>query len=719
MPGADTDHDVGRVLGQRYQLEQRIGIGASAVVYQATDLNLRRSVAVKQLKPELSGDSRFIKLFRSEAHLAGQLDHPNVLTIHDWSADEDGRDGGAYIVTEYLTGGTLRQLLDREGPLPIGEIARIGLQVAQGLRAAHAAGLVHRDVKPGNILFGADGRVRIGDFGIARAVAEAAWTEPEGHLIGTARYAAPEQGGGGEVNGRADVYSLAVCLIEMATDEVPLVGESALATMMQRRDHDIPVEPALGSMADLVAWAGLAEWAARPTADQLVTELAALHGIAGLDPVTVIDLTSGPAGEPLGAPAPATDPRGGPPRSDTTPAWREGDPSDDVAIAGGRLGGGRGGDAGDDDRWYGDDASNDDGHHDGFDDDGPIGHRDEFDDPMAARSGSPLGDHTDDGYLTSVEPDGSGRSRGRLMFGLLAFALATAGAVAGGWYLANTREQPTEAIDAGLPTWPVPDFVAAGPAGAAEAVQPFGWTVSVVERHVDGTEPGEVLEQSPPPGDVRGIGGTEIELVVSLGPVPRTVPELIGVTEAEARQAIGAARLSVGSVAEVNDEQVDAGVVLEATIEGRPAEIGAEHPTGTTVDLVLSAGPAPRTVPDVVGSTPGEAEQTMAAVGLLLATNQDFSQSVPEGRIISMSPAPGTEVPRDSTVTVTVSLGLPIIAIPDLTGRPVLEAVNELSALGFTVRIEGAAEADVLGTRPQAGAEAREGATVTIVSTQE
>ncbi len=700
MPGAETDHDVGRVLSQRYRLEQRIGIGASAVVYQATDLNLRRAVAVKQLKPELSGDSRFIKLFRSEAHLAGQLDHPNVLTIHDWSADEDGRDGGAYIVTEYLTGGTLRQLLDREGPLPVGEIARIGLQVAQGLRAAHAAGLVHRDIKPGNLLFGADGRVRIGDFGIARAVAEAAWTEPEGHLIGTARYAAPEQGGGGEVNGRADIYSLAVCLIEMATDEVPLVGESALATMMQRRDHDIPVEPALGSMADLVAWAGLAEWAARPTADQLVTELAALHGIAGLDPVTVIDLTSGPAGEPLGAPAPATDPRGGPPRSDTTPGWH--DPElDGELVVGEHL---DGNDVGDDGVG---------GDHDGHDDNGELAGS------AAARAGSPLGDQTDAGYLTSVGPDDSGRGRRRLVLGLLAFALAAAGAVAGGWYLAGIDEGPTEAIEAGLPTWPVPDFAAGGSDDAAAAVEPFGWTVSVVERHVDGTEAGEVLEQSPPPGDVRGIGGTEIELVVSLGPVPRTVPELVGATEDEARRAIGSARLSVGSVTEVNDEEVEPGVVLGATIDGRPATIGAEHPTGTTVDLVVSAGPAPRVVPDVVGSTPGEAEQAMAAVGLLLATNQDFSQTVPEGRIISMSPAPGTEVPRDSTVTVTVSLGLPLIAIPDLTGRPVLEAVNELSALGFTVRIEGAAEAEVLGTRPQAGAEARQGATVTIVSTQE
>ncbi len=667
MPGADTDHDVGRVLGDRYRLEQRIGVGASAVVYQATDLNLRRSVAVKQLKPELSGDTRFIKLFRSEAHLAGQLDHPNVLTIHDWSADEDGRDGGAYIVTEHLTGGSLRQVLDREGPLPANEVARIGLQVAQGLRAAHDAGLVHRDIKPGNLLFGADGRVRIGDFGIARAVAEAAWTEPEGHLIGTARYAAPEQGQAGEVNGRADVYSLGVCLIEMATGEVPLVGESALATMMLRRDTDLPVEPALGPLAELAAWAGLAEWAARPSADQLVGELASVHGIAGLDPVTMIDLTS----------SVATDAG-----SDRSTAIGDG-----VAIESAGL------------------AIDPEGHDD----------PERYDD-----SPSPLGDRTDDGYLTAIDPAGPGRRRGRrIALGLFAFLLAAAGALAGGWFLAQSREPATELIEVALPSWPVPDFAVIGVDGAAERVAPYGWSVAIEERHVDGTTAGELLEQAPPAGEVRGPGRTTIELVLSLGPVPRTVPDLVGVTADEAREGATAARLSIGSVTEVNDEEVEAGVVLMATIDGQPAEVGAEYPTGTTIDLVVSAGPAPRTVPDLVGLTPGEAQQALDPLGLLLGTGEAFSESVPEGRIIDMTPSGGAEVARGSTISVTVSLGLPLITIPDLAGQPVLDAVNQLSELGFTVRIEGAAEANVLGTRPQAGNQARLGDTVTIVSTQE
>ncbi|MEL6985240.1 MAG: protein kinase, partial [Actinomycetota bacterium] len=439
--------------------------------------------------------SRFIKLFRSEAHLAGKLDHPNVLTIHDWSADEDGVDGGAYIVTEYLTGGTLRQLLDREGVLSVDESVKIGLQVAQGLRAAHRAGLVHRDVKPGNLLFGADGRVRIGDFGIARAVAEAAWTEPEGHLIGTARYAAPEQGQAGEVNGRADIYSLAVCLTEMVTGEVPLVGESSLATMMIRRDEDLPVDEALGELGDLVGWAGMAEWAARPTADQLVDGLAAIHGVAGLDPVTMIDLTSS---HPVEA-APV-----------------DGLAAVDLAAVDldGRT---RADDLGFDDPEGLDEAAAGSGLFDPEALDQPEV------DPSHIGPGSPLSDHTADDYFTAVGPEGGdGRGRGRrpLLIGLVVLVLAAAGAAAAGWYVGEYQQGTTEVIEVALPSWPVPDFTGSTAEEAQALVEPYGWTVSVEERPTDGTVAGQLLEQSPPPGEVVGPGAS-VQLVYSLGPVAR------------------------------------------------------------------------------------------------------------------------------------------------------------------------------------------------------
>ncbi|MEL6986171.1 MAG: PASTA domain-containing protein, partial [Actinomycetota bacterium] len=213
--------------------------------------------------------------------------------------------------------------------------------------------------------------------------------------------------------------------------------------------------------------------------------------------------------------------------------------------------------------------------------------------------------------------------------------------------------------------------------------------------------------------------GASVQLVYSLGPVAREVPELIGRTEEEVRSAVAAARLTVGEVTEENSEDVEPGIVLAATIDGVAAQAGAEYPTGTPVDLVVSLGPAPRVVPPLAGSSRAAAEAALEPLGLVLAVTEDFSETVPEGQIIGVSPAPGTEVPRGSTVTVTVSLGLPLVVIPELADQPVLDAVDQLSALGFTVRIEGAAEANVLGTRPQAGTSARLGDTITIVSTEE
>ena len=233
----------GHVLGDRYELRALIGSGSSAEVFHATDMRLGRDVAVKRLRSGYANDPRFLKLFRAEAQLAAQLSHPNLLTIFDWSDDPET---GPFIVTEMLRGGTLRSLLNRTGVLTAPQVAFIGLQTAQGLAFAHEQGLVHRDIKPANLLFGHDGRVHVADFGIARAVAQAAWTEPEGVLIGTARYAAPEQAKVGRVDGLADVYSLTLCLMEALTGEVPLERENALATMVLRQTDDVPVAAIIG-----------------------------------------------------------------------------------------------------------------------------------------------------------------------------------------------------------------------------------------------------------------------------------------------------------------------------------------------------------------------------------------------------------------------------------------------------------------------------------------
>ena len=180
---------VGRVLAGRYRLLAPVGAGASGQVYVAEDVRLRRRVAVKVLHGALADDPGFLRRFRTEAQLAASLHHPNIVAVYDWGEDGDL----PFMVLELLTGGSLRTLLDRGGRLSPSQAAHVGRQVAQGLQYAHARGVVHRDIKSSNLLFDEHAIVRVADFGLARALAEASWTEPSGTLVGTARYAAPEQ----------------------------------------------------------------------------------------------------------------------------------------------------------------------------------------------------------------------------------------------------------------------------------------------------------------------------------------------------------------------------------------------------------------------------------------------------------------------------------------------------------------------------------------------
>ncbi|MEM7272402.1 MAG: PASTA domain-containing protein [Actinomycetota bacterium] len=639
----------------------RIGTGASADVFRARDLRLGRDVAIKQIRPDLTEDARFSRLFRSEAHLAAQLSHPNILTVFDWSADPDGRDGGAYIVTELLSGGTLRHVLDAEGTIDHAQAAFIGLQAAKGLAYAHAQGLVHRDIKPANLLFGVDGRIYIGDFGIARAVARAAWTEPEGVLIGTARYAAPEQATPGAINGLVDVYSLAVCLIEALTGEVPLVRENAIGTMVHRQQVDLPVEEWFGPLAEPLAWAGQADPARRATAAELRDELLEVcRGLPDPDPLTLIDLTEHEDGPRLRH-------RPNVHISDNGDLIIEADEGPDLAIP-----------------------------------PEPI-------DDMVG-----LNDETAQGYITQTgEP--TPRRRRRWLAGLAVFGVLAALALGAGWFLSESRPGPVETVTLGLPSYEVPDFTGATPDQVASEVAPFRWAVASSEEYQDGTEVGELLSQAPAPGSALGPGAT-ISVVWSLGPLPRTVPPLVGGADGEVQTAIVEAGLSIGTVTREFSETEPVGTVLAATIAGAPAQPGTEFVTGTAIDLVFSDGPAPRQVPSVEGLTVEVARDAVEERDLVLAVTEAFSQSVPEGTIISSDPAAGAELARGGTVTATVSLGLPFVTVPDVVGRPVSEVIDELRAQGFEVVINGTIGSAVIATRPVAGESVRQGAEIELIS---
>ncbi len=254
MAGSTVADLVGRVLAGRYRLLGAIGSGASGRVYVADDVRLRRRVAVKVLHPALAADAGFLRRFRSEAQLAASLHHPNVMAVYDW-----GEDGVPFMVLELLSGGSLRSMLDAGTRLTPAQAAHVGGQVAAALDYAHGRGLVHRDIKPANLLFDEHGIVRVADFGLARALAEASWTEPAGAVVGTARYAAPEQGSGAPLDGRADLYALGLVMVESVTGSVPLVADTPLGTVGLRQESSIDVPTAVDGLAPVIARACAAD----------------------------------------------------------------------------------------------------------------------------------------------------------------------------------------------------------------------------------------------------------------------------------------------------------------------------------------------------------------------------------------------------------------------------------------------------------------------------
>jgi eukaryotic-like serine/threonine-protein kinase len=221
-------------LIDRYRLEQRLAAGGMGTVYEATDERLGRRVAVKLLKEELAGDPRFVERFRREARAVAGLSHPNIASVFDYGA-EDGRD---FIVMELIEGQDLAELL-RSGPLEPNRASDIAKQSCDALAHAHAAGIVHRDIKPGNIIVSDSDRVKVTDFGIARAIGDTTLTAT-GSVLGTAHYLAPEQASGENVGPAADQYAMGVVLFEMLTGKVPFAGSSPIGIAMRHVSDAIP-----------------------------------------------------------------------------------------------------------------------------------------------------------------------------------------------------------------------------------------------------------------------------------------------------------------------------------------------------------------------------------------------------------------------------------------------------------------------------------------------
>src|SRR4051795_1968019 len=227
----------GRVFSGRYEIQREIARGGMAEVYLARDQSLNRPVALKALFPEFAREPSFVERFRREAQAAANLNHPNIVSIYDW-----GQESGTYfIVMEYVEGRSLRELIQSEGAIEPGQAADIAAEIASALAFAHRSGVVHRDVKPGNVLLTDSGTVKVTDFGIARAGTSDGLTQT-GSVMGTATYFSPEQAQGLPVDGRSDVYALGVVLYEMVTGVAPFTGDNPVAIAYQHV-QETPASP--------------------------------------------------------------------------------------------------------------------------------------------------------------------------------------------------------------------------------------------------------------------------------------------------------------------------------------------------------------------------------------------------------------------------------------------------------------------------------------------
>jgi eukaryotic-like serine/threonine-protein kinase len=648
---------IGRVLGKRYRLLSALGTGASAHVFLAEDVTLQRHVAVKVLQPGLASDEAFLKRFRAEARSVASLNHPHVLRVFDWGEDTDG----PYLVLEYLGGGSLRDLLDRGDRLSHSQAAHLGTEVAQGLAYAHSRGLVHRDIKPANLLFDEEGRVRVADFGVARALAEAAYTEPAGAMVGTARYISPESAEGKPVDGRADVYSLALVLYEALSGTVPFVTDTTMGTLAARLGAPLPPHESLGPLDDVLARAAAPQASARLDAAGFAARLGALASAL-------------PTPEPLAlhapdhvAPAPVNSFRA----PDVAELTQIGVPTAKPTVP-----------------------------------DAPVGTRAGPGEIFDAEPGSA-------GARATPAAEGPAistwrRSRRKLGWAIGAVVLVLA-LVAGALVAVHERVFTS--------SHPVPVLRNLSLAEARAAADKVHFTLHV-EKGVRSITVGRgiVLAQHPKAGQVLKEGAT-LSVVPSAGPPAVTVPSLTGLSCAQGVVALQNVHLKADCITAQYDNNVQNSLLISWSYKGKSNPTTA--PYGATIDMVPSRGHEPVAVPTSISQTDtfNDALVLLQAVGLNGTEAQAPNNSIPVGDVISLNPPSNTLVQYGSTVTVTVSSGPPTTTVPNVLGDLVGQATDALQNAGLVpAGVQGNPNGTVKGTIPPTGATVQKGSSVTILS---
>ncbi|MCW2287560.1 serine/threonine-protein kinase [Leucobacter luti] len=648
MTAPPTDPLIGHTLDERYAIRSRIARGGMATVYLATDLRLERRVAVKVMHDHLAEDENFTRRFEQEARSAARLSHPNLVNVFDQGHDA----GRTYLVMEYLPSITLRDLLKQQQRLTTEQTLEISEAVLSGLAAAHRADIVHRDLKPENVMLADDGRIKLGDFGLARAVS--ANTTTGQALLGTIAYLSPELVTRGVADARSDIYAFGIMFYEMLTGTQPFTGEQPMQIAYQHAHSEVPMPSlkttdATPEFDEFVRWTTQREPDARPRdAEEALDFVSAMRTGKSVPAgaTRVLDFGGG-------SPTPST--------SVLSDVQRD-------ALAGGTT----------------------------VLPDSPF----DTDSHVEAPPEEPV---------TAIDRAAAGvqrrARRGRVLALLLVLLVVLAGGI-GWWFGQGPGSQVM-----------VPDVAGTEMTAAQAAIEQQHLLVDITEC-ASLTVPAGKAASTDPKSGTRLDRGTTVSLCQSTGPALKPVPTIVGLSLDDAKSEIERAGFTFGEVTDTRFDDAGADTVLAAlTPEGD--ELGAQYPEQSSINLVLSAGP----IPNVVGVSADEATAVLSDAGLTVDPDlgsEAYSSDASKGTVLSLSTSTDPVRPGDA-VGLQVSLGPELFEIPDVSGLGLQEAMDTLTAAGFSPStlvpeaLRGLAKAT--GTDPAAGKQVEAGTEIRIKST--
>ena len=625
--------EIGSFLSDRYEILSKVGAGGMSDVYKAKDHILSRFVAIKVLKQEFSEDSSFVTKFRAEAQSAAGLEHPNIVNIYDVGSEN----GLYYIVMEYVEGITLKTYIEKKGQLSFKESASIAIQVARGIEAAHNKNIIHRDIKPQNIIISTDGKVKVTDFGIAKATSS---NTISSDVMGSVHYASPEQARNGFVDGRSDIYSLGIVMFEMVTGRVPFDGDTTVAVALQHLQEEI-ARPSIYAPDLPISFEKIILKCTQKTPDrryqtieELLTDIRRSLAHPDEDFVTIAPLVDGGKTKVIS-------------------------PDELDKIKEGR---GVAEDLNDDDT----DADNGDEYADDEDDD------DEYDESLLDDDDDEEDeDDDDDGKLLNPKMDKAITIMGIvtaviIVIVIIYLALSVAGVFKFGGKK-NSESQQTESqtqteseSESETQTeteGQMIDIRGMSVDDAQKAVDrlKLDLTVFAFETKQSDEKDGTILEQDVKAGDTVKRG-SQINVVIA-GKGDSTsemvkIPSVIGKTKSSAKSTLESAGFSVTFEYGDYNDSVAADVV---TAQSPSAKNKAAK--GSTVTVTLSPGQKPITVPNVVGASQSHAESALAGAGLKYTyADSQYSDTVPAGNVISQTKS-GETVAAGTTITLTLSKG--------------------------------------------------------------